>query len=179
MKQLSKIKEILTLDKLNVSHWSIITSPWKSSDDPRVSTVSLTVSIRNLSKQSVNNLFLVDISQGLSSLVQRTVFSQCNHLVNELPHRTSSSSSRLDSPMLKKLSRESSQKSFALVRWSVQLRNTSSVSHRVDTTTTVNNFESILKALPICVRNSKTLTTLEIQIEPNLYEKWKFTWKSD
>lgn len=143
----------ITLNKLNVRHRSIVTTPWKSSDDPRVTTISLAVSIRNLCKQSVNDLFLVNVSESLSSFMQRAVLCKRNHLIDELPHRTGSGSSRFDSAVFQQLRRESTEKSFPLVRWSVELRDSPPVSHGVDTTTTIDDFEPVLEATPICVRN--------------------------
>ncbi|KAM2612714.1 hypothetical protein TB2_032655 [Malus domestica] len=105
----------------------------------------------------MDDLFLIDISQRLSPLMERSILGQCDHLVHVLPHGTCPCSSRFDASMFKELSSEASKKGFPLVWRPVELRNFPAMSHGRDTTTIVNDGEVVFKTHGLCEKTEKSM----------------------
>lgn len=138
------------LYKFYVSHWCIVSSPRQGSNNSCISTISLTVPLRYLSKERVNDLFLINEAKSLPSFVKRTIFRQRDHFVYILPHSACPSPSGFDPTILKELSREASQECTPLVRWSVELRHSSAMPHCIESATVINYGEILLKAGEAC-----------------------------
>uniref|UniRef100_A0A7C8ZAT7 Uncharacterized protein n=1 Tax=Opuntia streptacantha TaxID=393608 RepID=A0A7C8ZAT7_OPUST len=120
------------LNKLNVSHWGIVPSPWQGSNDPGISSISVPVPILNLSKQGMNNLLLIYKPKCLSSFVECTLLRQSDHFVNVLPDSTCTCFCSPNAPMLKELSCEASKKGTTLVWGPVEFRNPPPMPHSKD-----------------------------------------------
>lgn len=63
------------LNKFNVSHRSIVSSPWKCPDNSSIATISITIPLWNLGEQSMYNLLLINESKSLPPLMKGAILS--------------------------------------------------------------------------------------------------------
>jgi hypothetical protein len=105
----------------------------------------------------MHNLFFVDKAQSLSPLMKRPFLSQCDHLVNKLPHGTCPCPSGFDPTMFKELSGEASQERPSLVGRPVKFGHSPAMSHGKKPAPIINNGEMIFKTCVLCNEAYKSL----------------------
>lgn len=121
--------EAVTLHELDDAHWSIIALPWHSAQDASVTSISFSISLRDLFEERVDESLIVDISERLSPGVKRAVLRERDHVIRGLADSLCTGMGGLDATVSDQLGGESAEKGLALVGGLVQLRHALAMTH--------------------------------------------------